>query len=162
MSIKGDNSAFFGKNKLDLSALKNFNFNIPKSPKIDFPNIDLSDKIVSHEELAERQIEKQNEILEFLKTVTIEQAKTAEKQSKNTFWMTILALVFAFISIVPIFKEWISPNQTKNLYQNISELENKLLLETKTTSELSIRLLDLQNQVQTLEKQNVELSKKND
>jgi hypothetical protein len=77
-------------------------------------------------EVGEKQVEKQVKILEFLKSVTIEQSETADKQFKNTKKLTYLALIFAFISIFPTLKELILPNQTKILSQNIYELEKKL------------------------------------
>lgn len=147
-------------------AVKGFsslNFGNLKPPKLEIPNTDFSNltkHIISPIELAEKQVEKQNEILEFLKNITIEQSKTAEKQSKNTLWMTILALVFAGISIIPIIEKWIAPDETKTLYQNIYELEKKVSSESTRNLEMYKSLLYLENQVKTLEKQNEQLKSK--
>jgi cell division protein FtsL len=74
--------------------------------------------------------------------------------------MTILALIFAFISIMPTVEKWIFPNETKTLYQNIYELEKQISSESKRNLEMYKNLLDVQNQVKTLEKQNEQLKPK--
>ena len=166
---KADNSLFFGKGKTNslsenLEYLKNIS-----SPNLHKNSIDrnaigamknLEDVIQRPHESAEKQLNKQDEILEFLKNVTIEQSKTAEKQRKNNIWMTALALIFAFISIIPVLKELILPNETKTLYQNISELEQKLSSESERNLEMYKNLLDLENQVKNLEKEKLSILKK--
>jgi hypothetical protein len=157
MAVKGENSAFFGKFKMNLGNLKRKPLEIPKT---DFSNI--SENLISPQELSEKQIEKQDEILEFLKNVTIEQAKTSESQAQTSkiqyrlsIFFTITAII---ISLIPFFKDYYSekPNYNESI---INITENQSLLTEKLT-DMSIYLLDLQNQVKTLEKQNEQLKSK--
>ena len=120
---------------------------------------------VSQEELTNKQIDKQNEILEFLKLVTIEQSKTSKRQSNNTdkqfkttVALMIITIIIGVFSLKPVFFNQ-SNTEYKTLYEHTIELEKTILKQDLTISQLSNNLLDLQSQVQTLEKQNVELSK---
>ena len=126
----------------------------------DFNISDLKNPLEKSEKLSKKQFKKQSELLEFLKETTLQQSVTAEKQSKNNLWMTILALIFAFISIMPIVEKWIFQDETKTLYQNIYELEKQISSESKHNLEMYKNLLDLQNQVKILEKQNEQMKPK--
>jgi len=102
------------------------------------PNFEVKNiAILTHNEMFEFQketVKKQFEIAEL-------QSKNADKQNRNNIVLTILALIFAFISIVPILREWKTPdkrdserellihNQSKiisTLEKRISELEKKV------------------------------------
>ncbi|AUC84769.1 hypothetical protein CW731_05435 [Polaribacter sp. ALD11] len=162
MAVKGDNSAFFGKDKLDIKDLQQFDVPKIKVPNNDFSN--LTDKILSPENLAKEQIEKQNEILKFLKAVTIKQSKTAETQertSKKQFYanlfLAIATLIIGIFALKPVFSDQ-SNIEYKVLYEQTLKLEKEKLIQERTISELSNDLLDLQNQVRILEKQNELLS----
>jgi hypothetical protein len=53
------------------------------------------------------------------------QSENADKQFRNNIKLTYLALVFAFISIVPILIEYIPIFETKNNDRDIYELKTK-------------------------------------
>ena len=145
------------------------NFENLKPSKLEIPNTDFSNltkHIISPIELAEKQIEKQNEILDFLKNVTIEQSKTAEKQSETArkqflanLFLTITTIIIGIFALKPVFF-----NQNNTEYKTLSEktikLEKTKLKQDLVISELSNNLLYLKNRVQTLEKQNELLSTK--
>jgi hypothetical protein len=96
----------------------------------------------------------QEDILEFLKESGIKQfelaelqSKNADKQFKNNRKLTILALVFAFISIVPVLREYIPIFQTKNLDRDVYELKNKVLYLSNTNLENQVRILKVENEL---------------
>ncbi len=121
----------------------------------DFEDIlNIESPLKKGDKLAKKQLNKLTNLLEFLRDTTIEQSNTAKKQSRNNLYMTVLALVFAFISIIPIVKEWIYPDESKKLYQNIFELQKQVSSESTRNLEMYRNLLDLENQVKNLEKQN--------
>ncbi|MBI6118870.1 hypothetical protein [Salegentibacter maritimus] len=148
MAVKGENSWFFGKEKINFENLK---FPKIEVPEIGFPNYTPED-IVSQEELTEKQIEKQNEILDFLKNVTVEQSQTAHKQYITSKKLTYLALIFAFISIVPVLREWLLPENKLN--NRIIQLENSNAEKANTIAKLSTQLINLNDKINTLKLSN--------
>jgi len=94
------------------------------------------------------------DILDFLKESGIKQfelaelqSKNAEKQFRNNRKLTILALIFAFISIVPVLREYIPIFETKNPYRDVYELKNKVLSLSNTNLENQVRILKLENEL---------------
>ena len=94
------------------------------------------------------------DILDFLKESGLKQyqlaeiqSENAEKQFRNTQKLTVLALVFAFISIIPVIVQFAPTNQTKNISENRYELENKLLLQSNTILENQVKILKAQNDI---------------
>ena len=61
--------------------------------------------------------------------------------------MTILALVFAFISIIPVLREYIPIFETKNLDRDVYELKNKVLSLSNTNLENQVRILKVENEL---------------
>jgi len=102
----------------------------------------------------ESNLKTQTEILEFLKESGIKQFKLAElqsinadKQFRNNTKLTLLALVFAFISIVPVLREYIPIFETKNLDRDVYELKNKVLSLSNTNLENQVRILKVENEL---------------
>lgn len=157
-SISGDNSLLFGKIKFDpelISKIKSIK--LPSQiDKTDFTSPAMPDlrNLLKKPDLTPQ------EILTFLKDDSIKQSETATRQFNTTKWLTYLIIGISIISITPTLIELFSPNQNKILSEHILKIEEENRQNSKVISELSIRLLDLQNQVQTLEKQNGEISKK--
>lgn len=94
------------------------------------------------------------EILDFLKESGIKQfelaelqSKNADKQFRNNRILTVLALVFAFISIIPVLGEYIPIFDTKKIDRDIYELENKVLLQSNTILENQVRILKVENEL---------------
>lgn len=94
----------------------------------------------------------QQEILDFLKEnsqkqfeIAEIQSKTADKQFKNNRALTLLALVFAFISIIPVIKESISIFQTQKNEESKFELENRIMLQSNKILENQIKILQIEN-----------------
>jgi len=94
------------------------------------------------------------DILDFLKESGLKQfqlaeiqSKNAEKQFRNTQKLTILALVFAFISIVPVIREFLPTFQSKNNDRDIYELKNKVLYQSNTILENQVRILKVENEI---------------
>jgi hypothetical protein len=102
---------------------------------------------------------KQNEILEFLRNVTIEQSKISRKQYLANLLLTITTIIIGVIAIIPVFTDQ-NNTEYKTLYEHTLELEKEKLRQDLTISELSKNLVDLQNQVQTLEKKSLKIPKK--
>lgn len=157
-SISGDNSLLFGKIKLDpelISKIKSIRHPL-QIDKTDFTSPVMPDlrHLLKKPDLTPK------EILTFLKENSAEQSETAIRQFKTSKRLTYLVIFISAISIIPIVKELFLPNQNKILSEHILKIEEEDKQNLKVISELSIRLLDLQNQVQTLEKQNGEISKK--
>lgn len=90
---------------------------------------------------------KTNKTIEELKDIIVEQGITADKQANTIMRMTILALVFAFISIVPVLREYIPIFETKNHDRDIYELKNKVLSLSNTNLENQVRLLKVENEL---------------
>ena len=103
----------------------------------------------------ELQIDIRNLVHEQLKTSEI-QAKTTQKHYNISIFFTLAAII---ISLIPLISELLNvkPNYDKSLVQ-LTESQSKL---TKEFSNLSNRLLDYQNQVKILEKENELLKIKN-
>jgi len=99
------------------------------------------------------QIEIRDLIDSQLKTAEI-QSKTSDKQYKVSIFLTIAAII---ISLVPIATELLvdKPNYSESI-NRIIDTQSK---QSETISEMSTYLLDLQNQVRTLEKENERLKK---
>jgi hypothetical protein len=102
----------------------------------------------------ELQIDIRNLIDQQLKTSEI-QSKTSDKQYRVSIFLTVTAIIISFI---PLVKELIfeKPNYT----ESITRIIDTQLQQSETISNMSIYLLDLRNQVQTLEKENEILIKK--
>lgn len=94
------------------------------------------------------------DILDFLKESGIKQfelaelqSKNADKQFRNNKKLTILALVFAFISIVPVLREYIPIFETKKNDRDVYELKNKVLYLSNTNLENQVRILKVENEL---------------
>ena len=113
----------------------NFNTTVRSNP----PSFEIAGmEILTHNEMLEFQKEtakKQFQIAEL-------QSKNADKQHRNNIVLTILALVFAFISIVPVLREWISPDK------NEQERELLIINQSKVISNLEKRIIQLERKVQ--------------
>ena len=115
-------------------------FSLPKSPTVNFtPDFNLTTT---------------EDILNFLKESGIKQfelaelqSKNADKQFRNNTKLTILALVFAFISIIPVLREYIPIFETKNLDRDVYELKNKVLSLSNTNLENQVRILKVENEI---------------
>lgn len=99
------------------------------------------------------QIEIRDLIDSQLKTAEI-QSKTSDKQYKVSIFLTVAAII---ISIVPFAAELLvdKPNYNESIIR-LTESQSKL---TEKVSDMSTYLLEIQNQVQTLEKENERLKK---
>ncbi len=100
------------------------------------------------------QIDIRNLILEQLKTAEA-QSKTSGKQYKASIFLTIAAII---ISLVPLATQLLinKPNYNESIIR-LTQAQSEL---TEKASDMSTYLLDLQNQVQTLEKENALLKEK--
>ena len=94
------------------------------------------------------------DILDFLKKSGIKQfelaelqSKNADKQFRNNKKLTILALIFAFISIVPVLREYISIFETKKNDRDVYELKNKVLYLSNTNLENQVIILKVENEL---------------
>lgn len=96
-------------------------------------------KDVSTDELIEKQIE-----------ISIKQSESAGVQFKTTLRLTYLIIAISIFSVIPILRELFYPNQNKILFERILKLEEEKSQNTEIISQMSIHLLDLQNQVQIL------------
>lgn len=156
-SISGDNSLFFSKTKSDLDSIKSIKSNtLSEINNAVFAKPTMPDlrNLLKKPDLTPQ------EILTFLKENSAKQSETAIQQFKTIKLLSILSLTFVVISTLLGFKDIIFPTKNNNTTEQITRIIETQSLNTKVLSELSIRLLDLQNQVQTLEKQNREISKK--
>lgn len=88
-------------------------------------------------------VHKTNKTIEELKDIIVEQGITADKQAKNTKWLTYLALFFAFIPIVTTILDTLK-SEPKN--QNL-DISNKLLLLSNTNLENQVRILKVENEL---------------
>lgn len=94
------------------------------------------------------------EILDFLKESGIKQfelaelqSKNADKQFRNNIILTVLALVFAFISIIPVLGEYIPIFDTKKNDRDVYELKNKVLFLSNTNLVNQVRILKMENEL---------------
>ena len=131
-------------------SLKNINPNIAKimeSPIM--KNLSNISKISETPKLiiAENPAHKTNKTIEELKEIIVQQNISADKQSIINKRLTYLALVFAFISIVPILREYIPIFQPKKDSRDIYELENKVLSQSNTILENQVRILKVENEL---------------
>ena len=97
--------------------------------------------------IIENPVHKTNKTIEELKEIIIEQGITADKQANTIMRMTILALVFAFISIVPVLREYIPIIAPKNHDRDIYELKSKVLFLSNTNLENQVRILKVENEM---------------
>ncbi len=98
--------------------------------------------------ISENPVHKTNKTIEELKGIIVEQGITADKQAKNTKWLTILALFFAFIPIIePILIEHIPILTPKNNAVDIFRLKNKVLSQSNTILENQVRILKVENEL---------------
>ena len=95
----------------------------------------------------------QKEILSFLKENSDKQYSVASKQFITVKWLTIFSISLVFISTFIGMKEYIYPSKTNKLTEQLFLIQEINSSNTIVISQLSNRLLDLENQVQTLEKQ---------
>lgn len=93
--------------------------------------------------IAENPVHKTNKTIEELKEIIVEQGITADKQAKNTKWLTYLALFFAFVPIVTTILDTLK-SEPKN--QNL-DISNKLLLLSNTNLENQVRILKVENEL---------------
>ena len=107
-----------------------------------------------------KQIKQQQEIIKTMKEISNEQSLISQKQSKTTNGLMLVSLLLTAITIIFMVKDFINKNNNKVLIEKTIQLIDKESENTKIISRLSKNLLDLQNQVQILEKQNVKLPKK--
>jgi hypothetical protein len=107
------------------------------------PNMNDVPKLV----IAENPVHKTNKTIEELKETIVQQGISADKQTKNNTRLTYLALVFAFISIVPVLREYIPIFETKNNDRDIYELKNKVLSLSNTNLENQVRILKMENEL---------------
>ena len=87
------------------------------------------------------------EYIEELKETIVQQGISADKQTKSNTRLTYLALVFAFISIVPVLREYIPIFETKNHDRDVYELKNKVLSLSNTNLENQVRILKMENEL---------------
>jgi hypothetical protein len=127
-------------------SLKNINPNISKlleSPIMrnlgNMPKFGDAPKLI----IAENPVHKTNKTIEELKEIIVEQGITADKQAKNTKWLTYLALFFAFVPIVTTILDTLK-SEPKN--QNL-DISNKLLSLSNTNLENQVRILKLENEL---------------
>lgn len=157
-SIKEDDFSNFDKFKLDPELIRKMK---SISPLLGINKTDFTAPVIPDlRHLFKKPDLTPQEILTFLKENSAEQSETAIRQFRTSKRLTYLVIGISIISIIPIVKELIWSNQNKTLSEYILKIEEVNKQNTKVISELSIRLLDLQNQVQILEKQNGEISKK--
>jgi hypothetical protein len=102
----------------------------------------------------ELQVDIRNLIHEQLKTAEL-QSKTSDKQYKFSVFLTITAIIISFI---PLVKELMF--EKANYTESIIRIIDTQSQQSETISNMSIYLLNLQNQVRTLEKENKQLIKK--
>jgi hypothetical protein len=123
---------------------------IKLTKKLNLPNLSPKVPFIS----IKPELRTQEDILEFLKESGIKQFELAElqseianKQFKNNRNLTFLALIFAFISIVPVLREYIPIFETKNHDRDIYELKNKVLSLSNTNLENQVRILKVENEL---------------
>jgi len=92
-------------------------------------------------------VHKTNKTIEELKEIIVQQSIGNDKQAIVNKRLTYLALVFAFISIVPVIREYIPIFQPKKDGRDIYELENKVLLQSNTILENQVRILKVENEL---------------
>ena len=97
--------------------------------------------------IPENPVHKTNKTIEELKEIIIEQGITADKQANTIMRMTILALVFAFISIMPVLREYIPIIAPKNHDRDIYELKSKVLSLSNTNLENQVNILKTENEL---------------
>lgn len=129
-------------------------FNFLKSDTSKFGSSDIpSPGITSLEELSDKQTTAVNDVLVFLRA----QSDTANKQfrtSRNLICSTIVIMILQIV--IAGFSIGLSNSEQTNLTK-IIETQS---VQSETISQMSLHLLDLQAQVQTLEKEKQELLKK--
>ena len=116
--------------------------------KIDIPKFDL---LKPDEKL---QVEIRDLINTQLKTAEL-QSKTSDIQYKVSLFLTITAII---ISLIPLIKDLFF--EKTNYNESITRIIEMQSKQSETISNMSTYLLDLQNQVQTLEKENARLNLK--
>jgi hypothetical protein len=124
--------------EFDLSKLNTRNF---KSP------------LEKSENLSKKQLEKQSELLDFL----ILQNLNSEKQYKVSRNLIIVSIFLVLFQIFYSIYSENKPNKIQNELSRIVETQSKT---SEAISNTSLNLLDLQNQVQILEKENAQLNLK--
>lgn len=144
MAVRGENSSYFGENGRNL---KPPNFSSiyeslrPKFEPIDFSNFD----IVTAEELNQKQITKQQEILNWIKKVSINQSSASKKQFIVIVWLTTITIL---LGLVTAYLTYLSLSDSSNDAHTV-EQENILL---KENLEQKQSILELRNEVEELRK----------
>ena len=112
----------------------------------------------SVEKLNDEQLTEQKNLLNFLKVTTIKQSKTAETQEKTSkrqynlsIFFTIVAIV---ISLIPFF------SKETNYNESLIKITEKQSKQSETIINMHKNLLDLENQVKILGKQNEQMKPK--
>ena len=105
------------------------------------------------EKLSKKQLKKQSDLLEF----SIQQGETADIQFKTSRNLIIASLFIMLFQIFYGFWTNSESNTKQNNLTTIIELQSK---QSETISRMSLSLLDLQNQVRTLEQENARLNLK--
>lgn len=130
-------------------SLKNINPNISKLMESPIMKniLEIQSKPTPKIILSENPVHKTNKTIEELKEIIVQQNISADKQAIINKRLTYLALVFAFISIVPILREYIPIFQPKKDGRDIYELENKVLSKSNTILENQARILKVENEL---------------
>ena len=114
----------------------------------------VSDVYSNIDNIGVEQIKKQSEILELLKKSLAEQTLNVERQHSTIVKLTWLTIFLSFINIVLFLKDYFIPNKSIEILYEMQVKQEQNLLKAKSISDMSIRLLDLENQVKILEKEN--------
>lgn len=144
MAVRGENSFFFGENagNYEFPNLKSmYNASIPKYEPMDFPIAN----IVSNEELSQKQINKQQELLDFLEEVNSKQSATSRKQFIVIMWLTIVTIM---IGIITVYLTYVG-----NLSSIASDAAEQETLLQRKNIEQQETILELRKEIEGLGKQ---------
>lgn len=126
---------------IKLFSEKSFMKNLPEFNNKEYPIINI-----------ENPVHETNKTIEELKEIIIQQSINNDKQAIVNKRLTYLALVFAFISIVPVLREYIPIFQPKKDGRDIYELENKVLSQSNNILENQVRILKVENELMKAKK----------
>ena len=151
----------FVSKKLNES-LKKLSKLIDSSPesetKLNVEKSEIFEILQSVEKLNDEQLTEQKNLLNFLKVTTIKQSETAETQEKTSkrqynlsIFFTIVAIV---ISLIPFF------SKETNYNESLIKITEKQSKQSETIINMHKNLLDLENQVKILGKQNEQMKPK--
>ena len=142
-----------------LKKLSNLIDSSPESEtKLNVEKSEIFGILQSVEKLNDEQLTEQKNLLNFLKVTTIKQSKTAETQEKTSkrqynlsIFFTIVAIV---ISLIPFF------SKETNYNESLIKITEKQSKQSETIINMHKNLLDLENQVKILGKQNEQMKPK--